>query len=94
VTKSGAANGPASNASTLPPETPNCSRSLTVVKLVAIRAGNTTGIRLIITIDVVKKNTVQETGLGLIFSDFESGGFSGSFDCFSCLFLNFLSKLR
>jgi len=40
---------------------------------------------------MVKKNTIQEIGLGLIFCDFEgSGGFScDSFACFSCLFLAF-----
>ena len=76
---------------------PNRSRSLTAVKFATIREGNTTGIRLKITMDMVKKNTIQETELGLVFCDFVgSGGFSadGSGACFSCLFLNFLPKLE
>ncbi len=56
-----------------------------------MKEGKTTGIRLKITKDMVKKNTIQEIVFGLIFSDFGgSGGFSfDSFsDRFSCLFLN------
>jgi len=73
---------------------PNCFRSLTCVKFATIREGNTTGIRLKTTIDMVKKNTIQEIGVGLIFCDFAgSEVFScDSFACFSCLFLNFLPK--
>ncbi len=75
---------------------PNCSRSLTWVKFATIKEGKTIGIRLKITIDIVKKNTIQEMGFGLIFCDFDdSDGFSAedSDACFSCLFLNFLPKL-
>ena len=73
---------------------PNGSRSLTCVKFATIRDGNTTEIRLKTTRDMVKKNTIQETGLGLIFCDFDdSGGLSGSLVCFSCFFLNFLANL-
>ncbi len=96
VTKRAPAKGPASYGSICFPEMPNRSRSLTCVKPATIRDGNTTGIRLKITIDMVKKNTIQEIGLGLIFSNFEgSDGFFNSFsDCFSCFFLNFLPKTR
>ncbi len=96
VTNRATANGPASYGSICFPEMPNCCKSLTCVKFATIREGNTTGIRLKITIDMVKKKTIQETGLGLIFSNFEgSGGFLNSFsDCFSCFFSNFLPKTR
>ena len=75
---------------------PNRSSSLTPVKFDTISDGNTTGIRLRTTMDKVKKNTIQDIALGLIFCNFDdSGGFSvedfGA--CFSCLFLNFLPKL-
>ncbi len=88
------ANGPASKRSICFPEIPNRSRSLTAVKFATIRDGNTTGIRLKITTDMVKKNTIQDILVGLIFCDFAgSVVFSrDSFACFSCLFLNFLPK--
>ncbi len=69
--------GPASYASICFPEMPNRSSSLTAVKPATIREGNTTGIRLKITIEMVKKKTIQETGLGLVFCNFVcSEGFS------------------
>ena len=74
---------------------PNRSRSLTCVKPATMAEGKTTGIRLKITMDMIKKKTIQEIGLGLIFCNFDdSAGFSfDSFsDRFSCLFLN-LAKL-
>jgi len=96
VTNRAPESGPVSYVSICFPEMPNCSNSLICVKFATIREGNTTGIRLKITTDMVKKKTIQETGLGLIFSNFEgSGGFLNSFsDCFSCFFLNFLPKTR
>ena len=96
VTKRTPESGPVSNVSSCFPEMPNCSNSLTDVKFATIRDGNTTGIRLRITMDMVKKNTIQETGLGLIISNFEGSGdfLNPSSDCFSCFFLNFLPKTR
>ena len=85
VTNRAPANGPASYGSICIPEMSNRSRSLICVKFATIREGNTAGIRLKITIDMVKKNTIQETGVGLVFCDFvDSEGFScDSFACFS-----------
>ncbi len=95
VTKRAPESGPVSYVSICFPEMPNRSSSLTAVKFATIRDGNTTGIRLKITIDMVKKNTIQEIGPGLIFSVLcGSGTFSGIFACFSCFFINFLAKLR
>jgi len=67
VTNRAPVNGPTSYSSICFPEMPNCSNSLTAVKFATIREGNTTGIRLKITMDIAKKNTIQETGFGLIF---------------------------
>jgi len=47
--------------------------------------------------DMVKKNTIQEMGFGLNFSELCGfGGFSfdSLADCFSCFFLNFLANYR
>jgi len=66
---------------------PNLSSSLTSVKPATIRDGNTTGIRLRTTMDMVKKNTIQEIGLGFVFSNLD-GSCDLSLDdlgaCFSC----------
>ncbi len=84
VTKRAPESGPVSYVSICFHEIPNRSSSLTAVKPAIMAEGNTTGIRLKITIDMVKKNTIQETGLGLIFSVLcGSGTFSGIFACFS-----------
>ena len=85
-TKRAAARGPVSYGSICLPEIPNCSRSLTSVKFATIIEGNTTGIRLKITIEMVKKNTIQEIGFGLNFSelpDFDDFSFDSFADCFS-----------
>jgi len=74
---------------------PNCSRSLTWVKFAIIREGNTAGIRLKITIDIVKKKTIQEIRSGLNFSELSGSddfSFDSFADCFSCFFLNFLAN--
>ncbi len=76
---------------------PNCSRSLTDVKFAIIAEGKTTGIRLKITIDMVKKNTIQEIRFGLNFSELSGSddfSFDSFADCFSCFFLNFLANYR
>jgi len=67
VTKRTPESGPVSNVSSCFPEIPNCSNSLTDVKFATMKEGKTTGIRLRLTMDMVKKNTIQETGFGLIF---------------------------
>ncbi len=94
VTKRALESGPVSYVSICFPEMSNRSSSLTAVKPAIMAEGKTTGIRLITTIEMVKKNTIQEIALGLVFCDFVgSEGFScDSFACFSCLFLNFLPK--
>jgi len=67
------------------------------VKFATIAEGNTTGIRLKITTEMVKKKTIQEIALGLNFSELCGSGdfsFDSFVDCFSCFFPIFLANYR
>jgi len=54
--------------------------------------GKTTGIRLRMTMEMVKKNTIQETEVGLFGKDLARSVGCSSDSCFFCFFLWFLAK--